>query len=98
MRAEDCPWHKSHKELPKDGQKVYYFGPQIGLWRGTYRHCPEDKYNPHLFFSDADPVFGINMHVDRDDAPFWREYSEEYEKKGYVPLPPYEYLRLDLLG
>lgn len=96
LRLENCPWHKCKDNPPQDGQKVYYFGPNIGLWRGTYRYCPDDPWK-HLFFCDSDPVFGIPMHVDFDDAPYWREYNEEDEKRGFVPILPYKYLNLELL-
>jgi len=34
--------------------------------------------------------FGV---VDADDAPFWREYNEDYAK-GWCPIPP-DYITLE---
>lgn len=74
-------WRHALKELPEDGQQVYYFGPDIGLWVGHYKYSPDDMVSPHLF---------LNMNwgvVDRMDAPYWMPYDAE-RAKSWCPLPP----------
>lgn len=90
-------WNDSHKNPPKDGQKVYYFGPNIGLWVGTYNYklngitLENGKYIelcPHLF--SPSNSFGI---CDGCDAPYWLEYDEEKESKGWRPIVPENYTK-----
>jgi len=88
-------WRNSHTDPPTSGQKVYYFGQNIGLWVGTYEHEPRtikldcDKFDlcPHIFY--CDDGWG---NVDACDAPYWQPYDAERESKGWRPLPPREYL------
>jgi len=61
---------------PINGQKVYYFGEYIGVWRGEYAYSPNDPVSPHLIFCDES--FGV---VDRMDAPWWQVYEGQ-------PKPP----------
>lgn len=89
-------WNNSHNNPPENGQKVYYFGPHIGIWVGTYQH----KINgvntnkgyvelcPHLFY--CDDGFGV---VDACDAPFWLPYDAERESKGWRPIVPPKYTK-----
>jgi hypothetical protein len=94
-------WRNSHTDPPKEGQRVYYFGENIGLWTGTYKYeergVPGKKKNgvevyiglcPHAFYRDDG--FG---NVDACDAPYWQPYDAEREYKGWRPLPPREYLK-----
>ncbi len=89
-------WNDSHKNPPKVNQKVYYFGPNIGLWTGVYKYKEEIIENqnrdvhlcPHLFF--CDDGFGL---CDACDAPFWLEYDEEREKKGWRPIVPEKFTK-----
>lgn len=87
-------WNNSHTNPPKVGQIVYYFGPNIGLWVGTYKyeeqkvkHMGKDvSLCPHLFF----PLDNIGV-CDACDAPYWLEYDEEREKQGWRPIIPENY-------
>lgn len=97
-------YRSSHKDPPQEGQKVYYFGENIGLWVGTYHYQPRkiefgkvegyEKYLepielcPHVFY--CDDGWG---NVDACDAPYWLPYDAERESKGWRPLPPKEYLK-----
>ena len=33
-------WINVKTELPSDGQRIWYFSPICGLWRGVYRYSP----------------------------------------------------------
>ena len=33
---------------PINGQKVYYFGPDIGVWRGRYEIHRDDPVSEHI--------------------------------------------------
>lgn len=88
-------WNNSHKNPPTEGQKVYYFGPAIGIWIGTYKYqprtierpkCGDLVLCPHTFHC-ADN-FGV---VDACDAPYWLPYDET-GAKCWVPMPPEEYV------
>lgn len=83
-------WNKSHTNPPEQGQKVYYFGENIGIGIGHYRY-EENSVNgqplcPHLF---QNVNFGI---VDACDAPYWLPYDEE-RAKGWCPIIPEEYTK-----
>jgi hypothetical protein len=87
-------WRLVHSDPPEDGQKVYYFGPNIGLWVGTYAYTPDRKVEefslcPHVFKSEG----GV---CDACDAPQWAEFNPEREAKGWRPLMPQEYWSPDL--
>lgn len=81
----DYDWISSHKHPPKEGQKVYYFGYDIGIWTGTYSYRPQVVVGvslcPHLFFNETGGV------VDACDAPWWKPYDPDRE-----PMPPPEYI------
>jgi hypothetical protein len=87
-------WRKVNSDPPQVGQKVYYFGPHIGLWVGTYKFEPQTVHNvvlcPHILFGDG----GV---VDGDDAPFWMEFDEAREAKGWRPLMPKEFWSAELI-
>lgn len=86
-------WNDSHKNPPKSGDTVYYFGPNIGLWLGTYQykvngitHHKTGEFMelcPHLYF----PKDGHGV-VDACDAPFWYPYDAEREDQGWRPIIP----------
>ena len=42
-------WNNSHKNPPQSGQKVYYFGPNIGLWIGHYSYEDERSFTPYYY-------------------------------------------------
>lgn len=90
-------WNNSHKNPPQSGQIVYYFGPNIGIWVGTYTYkingITKDNGEfvelcPHLF----SPLnsFGV---VDACDAPYWLEYDAKRESEGWRPIIPESYTR-----
>lgn len=74
-------WNHAMEKLPEHGQKVWYYGPMIGVWSGHYEFQPDDPVSPHLFFCGSEP--GL---VDRMDAPYWMPISDE------KPEPPVENL------
>lgn len=67
---------------PINGQKVYYFGESIGVWKGRYEIHYDDLVSPHLLFCEESP--GV---VDRMDAPFWQPY--EGQPRPSPPDKPY---------
>jgi hypothetical protein len=80
-------WNSSHNNPPKVGQKVYYFGPHIGIWIGCYKY-EEQTVNdirlcPHIFY-------GEGGYVDADDVPYWLPYDEE-KAKIWCPIVPWQY-------
>ena len=86
-------WNNSHKNPPEQGQKIYYFGPNIGIGIGHYsydadQHIMTNKGRvdlcPHLF---KNIVFGL---VDACDAPFWIPYDEQ-RAKSWCPIIPEKY-------
>lgn len=88
-------WKNSHKNPPNAGDKVYYFGPNIGIGIGHYSYeerilYPESKQPiqlcPHIF---ENANWGV---VDACDAPYWLPYNEE-AAKGWCPIIPEEYTK-----
>ena len=81
-------WNNSHKNPPKDGEKIYYFGPHIGIGIGHYKYEERNMSGmelcPHTF-KNVD--FGF---VDACDAPYWLPYDEE-RAKSWCPIIPKEY-------
>jgi hypothetical protein len=72
-------WNKSNKNPPEPDQKVYYFGPKIGIGIGHYKKA-------HVF---------TNLHwgiVDACDAPYWLPYDEK-QAKSWVPIVPKKYTK-----
>lgn len=89
-------WNNSHKNPPKPGQEVYYFGPDIGIGIGTYKY-EEHTLNlegsdkkvelcPHIFTNNN---WGV---VDACDAPYWLPYDSE-RAKSWCPIIPKEYTK-----
>lgn len=88
-------WNDSHKNPPKNGDKVYYFGPNIGIWVGHYKY----DENQHLMLDDGKKVplcphlfIGAGV-VDACDAPFWLPFSVERENEGWRPIVPTKYTK-----
>lgn len=89
-------WNNSHKNPPAVGQKVYYFGTNIGIGIGHYHYeqqvikskfgNPDIELCPHIFTNVS---FGV---VDACDAPYWIPYDEE-RAKSWVPIIPKEYTK-----
>ena len=88
-------WNDSHKNPPSVGQKIYYFGPNIGIGIGHYTY--EDRWLktkngtdiplcPHVF-TNVD--WGV---VDACDAPFWYPYDED-RAKSWCPIIPEQYTK-----
>jgi hypothetical protein len=71
---------KDYHRLPINGQKVWYAGPDIGVWRGVYRFTPEDSFCQHHLLGDG----GF---CDRMDAPWWM--PDEGQEKPSPPESPY---------
>jgi len=72
-------WHSVKEQKPQEGQKVYYFSKNIGMFRGEF-HIIESSYaNPNKFSSNH----GV---VDSDDVSHWMPY--DHGIKDIIPLPP----------
>jgi hypothetical protein len=98
-------WNNSHKNPPEVGQKIYYFGPNIGIGIGhysyekrimvpyTYNEKNEKEYtNKEIELCPhifTNLFFGV---VDACDAPFWLPYDEE-RAKSWCPIIPEEYTK-----
>jgi len=98
-------WNNSHKNPPKEGQKVYYFGPNIGLWIGYYSYHNDRKIETYSYNENNSPVtekvIDVCPHVftnvnngvcDACDAPFWLPYDDE-KAKSWCPIIPKEYTK-----
>ena len=68
-------WIDAMTKLPQHGQKVWYYGPQIGVWRGRYEYHADAMASPHLFLCEESP--GV---CDRMDAPCWMPATDERPK------------------
>lgn len=67
---------------PINGQKIFYYGEFIGVWRGTYNLDWNDPVSPHRIFCGESP--GV---VDRMDAPWWM--PDEGQGKPEKPSDAY---------
>jgi len=99
-------WFNSHKNPPSEGQKVYYFGPNIGIGIGYYSYHPDRKMETYYYNENnekaVDKTIEICQHVftnqskpwtcDACDAPFWLPYDEE-RAKSWCPIIPEEYTK-----
>ena len=98
-------WNNSHKNPPKQGQKVYYFGPHIGIGIGHYAYEEGRHFYPYFYEHSMklyeDKKVELCPHtfknvdfgfVDACDAPFWLPYDEE-RAKGWCPIIPTEYVK-----
>jgi len=99
-------WNNSHKNPPKVGQKVYYFGPNIGIGIGHYSYEKGRFFNTYYYDEQGLKVYEDNQialcpHifentsfgvVDACDAPYWLAYDEE-RAKSWCPIIPMEYTK-----
>jgi hypothetical protein len=101
-------WNNSHKNPPKEGQEVYYFGPNIGLHIGKYTYRDEiptvieedengnnvKRLAPELEGKLCPHVFLNNNWgtCDACDAPFWLPYDPE-RAKSWCPVIPKKYTK-----
>jgi hypothetical protein len=72
-------WIATNYYLPEEGQKIYYFSPQVGIFRGEFHVIPSSFANPNKFSSNH----GV---LDADDVPYWMPY--DHGLKDMIPLPP----------
>lgn len=89
-------WNDSHKNPPELNQKIYYFGPNIGIGIGTYGYeertiksefgNPDIQLCPHIFMNLN---WGI---VDACDAPYWLPYDEK-KAQSWCPIIPKEFTK-----
>lgn len=96
-------WIRARLRLPKEGQEVYYFGPNIGIHIGKFDstietkcwveneagECVLEDLPEHVIAAINHNKFRNNDWgvVDTDDAPWWQPYNPE-RAKSWVPLPP----------
>lgn len=77
---------------PINGQKIYYYGEHIGVWKGRYVIDRNDPVSLHIIIceerdEESDKVFaeyGLNKLacvVDRMDAPWWMPYEGQPKPK-----------------
>ena len=83
-------WVKCKERLPINGQKVWYYGPNIGVWQGNYEiDKTESGQEMREKFGIPVDLFicgeGLGV-VDSDDAPYWMPYEDGSER----PVPPYD--------
>ncbi len=71
---------------PINGQKVYYFGPCIGVWQGRYEIHRSDPVSEHILICEESP--GV---VDRMDAPWWMPYEGQPKPDRPVTDYPKDY-------
>ena len=72
-------WVSARYSKPEEGQKVYYFSKNIGMFRGEF-HIIESSYaNPNKFSSNH----GV---LDSDDVDYWM--PNDHGLKDMIPLPP----------
>lgn len=72
---------KDYHRMPRDGQKVIYYGEPIGVWRGTYKRVKEDICCEHLLLCNDGGVCDIY------DTPWWQ--PDEGQEKPQPPTKPY---------
>jgi len=98
-------WNNSHNNPPEVGQKVYYFGPNIGIGIGHYSYHPDRKIETYHYNENNEKIvdkeievcphvftnvrFGV---VDACDAPFWYHYDEE-DAECWSPIIPEQYTK-----
>jgi hypothetical protein len=83
---------------PINGQRIYYYGENIGVWRGRYKIDWNDPVSPHLILCEEETslpdglldavqiIAGepkVTGVVDNMDAPWWQPYEGQQK-----PLPP----------
>lgn len=78
-------WISFFEKQPVDGQSIYYYGHNIGVWQGKYNLDWNDPVSPHrMICSEA---LGV---VDRMDAPWWMPNDRMMSRpqKPTTPYPP----------
>jgi hypothetical protein len=77
-------WVECKVRLPINGQRVWYYGPHFGVWRGKFEiDKSEDgksmarKFGVPTDLFVCDEALGV---VDSDDAPYWMPYEEGAER------------------
>ena len=50
-------WNNSHKNPPRVGQKVYYFGSNIGIGIGHYSFVEKRSFKPYSYDKSGDKVY-----------------------------------------
>jgi uncharacterized Fe-S cluster protein YjdI len=69
---------------PINGQKIIYYGEDIGVWRGTYRINYNDPFCIHNI--DCSESWG---NVDYMDAPWWMpDVGQEKPQPPIESYPP----------
>lgn len=96
-------WINVRDQLPTDGQKVYYFSPILGLWRGEYTYRPfthavwYDENNVEHYEEVSERLRNaVSPHVfycesgncDTDEVTHWQPYDAKRAAQGWCPLPP----------
>jgi hypothetical protein len=81
---------------PVNGQKIYYYGEGIGVWKGRYKIDFNDPVSPHLILCEEENGLpnevqsaveilakepNVTGVVDNMDAPWWMPYEGQ-------PKPP----------
>lgn len=83
---------------PINGQKIWYYGEAIGVWRGTYKLDRNDPICEHLILCgekneetcEVLKEYGLDkltMMVDCMDAPWWM--PDEGQDRPAPPSEPY---------
>ena len=100
-------WNNSHKNPPNVNQKVYYFGPYIGIGIGHYYNESGRSFYPYYYDEQGEKQYdykkkvelcphifqNINFGtVDACDAPYWLPYDEE-RAKSWCPIIPEQYTK-----
>jgi hypothetical protein len=98
-------WNSSHNNPPAVGQKVYYFGPNIGIGIGHYSYEERTMipytYNDKNEKEYTDKAIKLCPHVftnvsfgvvDACDAPLWLPYDED-RAKSWCPIIPEQYTK-----
>jgi len=68
-------WISFFERQPEDGDKIWYYGPYIGVWRGEYHYVPNDPISHHNIHSTECAGF-----CDRMDAPWWMPDDGKMER------------------
>lgn len=84
-------WIEVKDEKPADGQKVFYFFPFLGVYKGNYKRT---QYPQEMFEEDTEPVYGDTFYSDRgfltDDVTHWKDATDVHE--DYMPDVPEGYI------
>ena len=76
-------WISFFERQPEDGDKIWYYGPYIGVWRGEYHYVPNDPISHHNIHSTECAGF-----CDRMDAPWWMP-DDGKTKRPSIPEKAY---------